>query len=166
MFMKKTSFAAFNGIHAFIEKCATKGGCLDVAEKERMSIVQQFKDPIDQLGRLLKSSQRIERLCISVQAPKFQITFLEYLLEDLSRSCVVGGATLYFASSTTTPWRSLDEFQLRRLEHLLQLTPKKPKKEPQLPPEVNSMYRLLQAIRLNQQLDPMPMPDWLSPMPA
>ena len=64
MFMKKTSFTAFNGVNAWMEKCVRKGGCLDVAEKERMSIVQQFKDPIDEVARLLQTSERIDRLCV------------------------------------------------------------------------------------------------------
>ena len=84
MFMKKTSFAAFHGISAWMEKCARKGGLLEVAEEERMAIVQRFKDPIDQLGRLIvQSSPRIDQLCISIQAPWFQVTFLEFLIEEL-----------------------------------------------------------------------------------
>ncbi|KAF6218685.1 hypothetical protein HO133_006036 [Letharia lupina] len=171
MFMKKTSFAAFNGVSAWIENCAKKGDYLDVAEKERMSIVQHFKDPIDELGRLLQTSERIDQLCVSVQASKFHITFLEYLLEELLRVGEVGGAACYFAPSLLHPhtrmlWGNLDYSQLRRWEYLLQLTPKKQREKSQLPPEVDDMYRLLLAIRTYQQLGSIPMPDWLSPMPA
>lgn len=171
MFMKKTSFAAFKGVNAWIENCAKEGGYPDAAEKERMSIVRQFKDPIDELGRLLRTSKRIDQLYLSVQAPKSQIMFFEYLLEELLNVVEVGGASCYFAPSLLHPytrmlWGNLDYSQLRRWENLLQLKPKKPREESCLPPEVDDMYRLLQAIRTYQKLDSFSMPDWLSPMPA
>lgn len=170
MFMKKTSYAAFNGVKAWIDKCTKQGGYPEVAERERMSIVQQFKDPIDKLGELLQNSERIDQLYLSVQAPKFQITFLEYLLEGLLNIGKVGGASCYFAPSLLHPhtrmlWGNLDYSQLRRWEDLLQLNPKKQREESHLPPEMDGMYRLLQAIRTYQQ-GSVPMPDWLSPMPA
>ncbi len=162
MFMKKTSFAAFKGVKAWSEKCANKGGCLDVAEGQRMCIVQQYKDPIDQLGRLLQDLERIDRLCISAQISKFQITFSDYLLEELLKVGVVGNAACYFATPLTS---YPGESQLRRWKDLLESTPKKPRKESQLPPEADGMYRLLRAVRAYQQ-DSAQTPDWLSPVPA
>lgn len=161
MFMKKTSFAACNGINSWIEKCAREGGCLDVAEKERMSIVQQFKDPIDELGRLLQTSERIDQLYVSIQAQKYPITFFEYLFEELFEIGSVGGVAYCFA-----PRLSLEYAQLRRWEELLQTKRSRRREESHLSSETDCMYRLLQAIRTYQQLDPHPMPDWLSPMPA
>lgn len=170
MFMKKTSYAAFNGVKAWIDNCAKHGGGPDAAEKQRMLIVQNFKDPIDELGRLLGESERIDQLYLSVQAPKLQITFLEYLLEELLNVGEVGSASCYFAPSLLHPhtrmfWGNLDYSQLRRWDHLLQLKPKKQKEESHLPSEIDGMYRLLQAIRAYQQ-GSVSMPDWLSPMPA
>lgn len=171
MFMKKTSFAAFNGVNAWIENCAKEGGYPDAAEKERMAIVQQFKDPIDELGRLLQTSARIDQLHLSVQAPKFQIMFFEYLFEELLNIGEVRGASCYFAPSqlhqyTRMLWGNLDYSQLRRWEHLLQSKSKRLREESDLPPEMDDMYRLLQAIRTYQQLKTATLPDWLSPMPA
>ena len=168
MFMKKTSFAAFNGVNAWIEKCAKKEGDLDVAEKKRMSIVKHFKDPIDKLGKLLQIFERIDQLCISTQASEFQITFSEYLIEELLKVGPVARAACYLAP--TLGWKRNNASQLwsqlRRWEDLLQLTHEKQTKDYQLPLETDSMYRLLEAIRTYQQLDFVRMPDWLSPMPA
>ena len=171
MFMNKTSFPAFNGVNAWVDKCTKNGGYLDVAEKERMSIVQQFKDPIDELGRLLQKLERIDQLFVSVQASKYQITFLEYLFEELFKVGGIGNAACYFAPSPVHPFKrmlfgNLDYSQLRRWEDLLQLKPNKPREESRLPPETDGMYRLLQAIRTYQQLGSVPIPDWLSPMRA
>ena len=163
MFMKKTSFAAFHGVQNWVEN---RAGNLDVAEQDRMSIVQQFKDPIDELGKLLQILERIEQLCISVQASKFQITFSEYLVEELLKVSPVGRATCFFAPSMTTVWDTVDCFQLKRWEDLLRLPPRKSMKKSQLPLETDDMYRLLQAIRTYQQLEFGQMPDWLSRMPA
>lgn len=171
MFMKKTSFAAFNGINAWIRNCAKRGGYLDVDEEQRMSIVQRFKDPIDELGRLLQTSERIDQLYVSVQAQKFHITFFEYLFEELLQVGEVGRAACYFAPSLVhshTPMlrEELDYSHLRRWENHLQSKPKKRREESQLPPEMKDMYRLLQTTRTYQQLSSVPMPDWLPPMPA
>ena len=161
MFMKKTSFAAFHGVNAWIEKCAKEGGCLDVAEEERMSIVAQFKDPIDEVGRLLQTSDRIDQLCISVQPQKYPITLFGYLLEEFFDIGDVGGAAHCFA-----PQMSRGYAQPGRLEVLLQTKSKKRREESRLSSESDCMYRLLQAIRTYQQLDLYSMPDWLSPLPA
>ena len=164
MFMKKTSFAAFNGVNAWIGRCARRGGYFDLAEQERMSIVQQFKDPIDEVGKLLQTLERIDQLCISVQQSNFQITFSEYLMEELLKVGPVGRAACFFGRIRS--WMTLDESQLRRWDYLLRFTPQKRAEESLLPLETEGMYRLLQAIRTYQQLDFAPMPDWLSPMPA
>ena len=167
MFMKKTSFTAFNGVNAWAENCARKGGYLDITERERMSIVQQLKDPIDELGKLLQTSDRIDQMHLSVQASNIQITFLEYMLEELLKVDAVGSAACYIALSMRKVWRNVDnESQLRRWEDLLQSAPRKSNKESQLPPEIDCMYRLLQAVRNDQQRNSSPMPDWLFPMPA
>ena len=167
MFIKKTSFAAFNGVNAWTESCAQKGGYLDITERERMSIVQQFKDPIDELGKLLQTSDRIDQMHLSVQASNIQITFLEYMLEELLKVDAVGSAACYIALSMRRVWRNVDnESQLKRWEDLLQSAPRKPSKESQLSPETDCMYRLLQAVRNDQQRNSSPMPDWLFPMPA
>ena len=166
MFMMKTSFAAFYGVNAWLEHRAKKGGSLDLAEKERMSIVQQFKSPIDELGRLLQKSERIDHLCISVQVSRFQITFSEYLVEELLKVDVVGGVDCYLASTYGKVCGTTDRSQLTRWENLLGQEPKVRRKESQLPPGTDGMYRLLQAIRTYQQICPKGMPDWLSPMPA
>ena len=163
MFMKKTSFAAFNGVNAWVE---TRAGNLVVAERDRMSIVQQFKDPIDELGKLLQNLERIEQLCISVQASRFPITFSQYLVEELLKVGPVGRATCFFTQSMTTVWDTLDRSQLKSWEDLLRFSPPKLTKKSQSPPETDDMYRLLQAIRTYQQLEFGRMPDWLPRMPA
>ena len=164
MFMKKTSFAAFNGVNSWIEKCARKGGYLDLAEQERMSIVQQLKGPIDELGQLLQTLGRIDQLSISVQQAPFQITFSEYLVEELLKAGPVRRTACFL--NRTRGWWTLDDSEIRRWDYLLQSMPRKRTKEYQLPPETDGMYQLLQAIRTYQQLDFVPMHDWLAPMPA
>ena len=166
IFMQKTSFAAFNGVNAWLENRARKGGHLDAAEQDRMSIVQQFKDPIDELGKLLQNLEGIEQLCISVQASKFPITFSEYLVEELLKVDHVGRATCFFIPSLSKVWDTLYLSQLKRWEDLLRSPPGKPAKKSQLPLEINDMYRLLQAIRTYQQLEFVRMPEWVSRMPA
>ena len=184
MFMKKTSFPAFYGVKAWIKGCAKNGGYLDVEDRKRMSIVQQFKDPIDKLGRLLHTSDRIDQLCISVPEPKFQITFSVYLLEELLKVDVVGSVACDFAQPfmkhrnmpvcilgrnwPRTENRKMDPdvSELKRWAELLKSTPKKPREVSHLPPETDDMYQLLRAIQSHQQLDTVSMPDWLSPMPA
>ena len=164
MFMKETSFAALNGVGAWLENRARNG--LDIAERDRMSIVQQFKDPIDELGRLLQNLERIEQLCISVPAKTFPITFSEYLVEELLTVGPVNRATCFLAPSMTRIWDTAVPSLLRRWEDSLGLPPRKPTRNPQLPLETDNMYRLLQAIRTYQQLGFVQMPDWLSRMPA
>ena len=168
MFMKLTSFAAHNGIKAWTDSCAKRGGSLLVAETERMSIVQQFRDPINELGRLLHSSGRIDQLCISFQVSNFQISFIEYLLEELLTLDDVRVATCFFASSLVhnLTWANVDDSQLKRWEDLLRLNPPRRMEESHLPLEMDHMYRLLCAIRMYQQLGSLPIPPWLSPMPA
>ena len=166
MYMKKASFAVFNGVNAWVENCIRMGGYLHMAEQERMSIVQQFKSPIDELGKLLQSSKRIEQMCISVQASNFQVTFLEYLMEELLDVGPVGRAICFPAPSMTTRSGTFDGCQLRRWEDLLRSLPRKRASKSQLPLETDNMYRLLQAIRAYQQLDSVRMPDWLSRIPA
>ena len=123
MFMKKTSFTAFNGVNAWIEKCVRKGGCLDLAEKERMSIVQQFKDPIDEVARLLQTLERIDRLCVRLQGQNCPITFFEDLFEDLFEVGEVGGTACHFHPRLS--WGTLDYAQLVRWDDLLQMKPQK-----------------------------------------
>ena len=166
MFMKKTSFAAFNGVNAWVEHRARKGGYLDAAEQDRMSIVQRFKDPIDELGKLLQNLERIEQLCVSVQASKFPITFSEYLVEELLKVGPVDRATCFFAPSMTKVWDTVYRSQLKRWDDLLRSPPRTPTKKSQSLLETDDMYRLLQAIRTYQQLEFVQMPDWLSRMPA
>ena len=135
--MKLTSFAAHNGIKAWTDSCAKQGGSLLVAETEWMSIVQQFKDPLDELGRLLHSLGRIDQLCISFQASNFRISFIEYLLEELLKLDEVRGATCFFASSLvhTLTWANLDDSQLKRWEGLMRLNLQRWMEKPLLPPK-------------------------------
>ena len=180
MFMKKTSFAAVHGVKAWLKGCAKKGA-LYVEDRMRMYIVQQFKDPIDKLGRLLQTSDRIDQLRISVQESKFQITFSDYLLEELLKVDVIGSVACDFAQPLMKHWvcgyrvaQSLTEnrkmdpdvSELKRWAVLLKSTTKKPREVSHLPSEVDDMYQLLRAIQTHQQLDTVSMPDWLSPMPA
>ena len=178
IFMKGTLFAAVHGVKAWTKRCAANGGYLNFEEKTRMSIVQQFKDPINKLGRMLHASDQIDQLCISVEASSFHIThitFPDYLLEELLKVDVVGSVACDSARPSKLPLSSfpvpeywnmdLDVSELKRWAELLKSTPKKPREVSHLPSEADNMYQLLRAIQTHQQLNSASMPDWLSPMP-
>lgn len=169
MFMKKQSYAFFNGISAWIRKCSHGGYCLDNQESERMKIVQQFKDPIDEIGKLLQSLGRIDRLHLVFQVEAASgISFVEYLLNEILKVRNVGLAEVSFApclllANCRNLWGSFDHPLFQRWQDLLQGIPDE-REEVQFPSEMDGMYRLLQAIQMHQELDPSSMPEWLPRM--
>lgn len=172
MYMKKSSFASFNGINAWIRKCTTTGLRPDDQEKVRMDYIAPTKEPIDQIGELLQTLPRIDQLGLSFQARELDVSFTEYLLEGiLTKIRNVGTVRCFYVPleqrHRKDPWNygNPDYTLLQTAADLL----KSPKgtnlrEQSHLPSEMEGMYRLLQAIRTRQERDPASVANWLSPM--
>ncbi|MCJ1450652.1 hypothetical protein MMC28_000985 [Mycoblastus sanguinarius] len=167
MFMKKTSYAAFHGINGWIRKCAKDDGRLDAQERERMEYIKQFKEPLDEIGKLLHILPRVDQLNLSLSAGQFDISFIEYLLDGiLQRRNVRNAACFYYRPSGTINRREFgirDYSLLQRLNTVLQ-SPPGDKRESHLQLDIEGMFWLLQSIRTRQQLDPLLLPKWLEEM--
>jgi len=170
VYMQKSSYAAFNGINGWIRKCSKQAGCIDDQERERMRYIQQTKDPIDEIGRLLQYSPRIDELHLSLQAREREISFATYMLQALITPRKVNKARcLYipmYVGRRRDPWvwGNPDYTLARNLECLLE-EPTKGKEESHLSKDMEEMYFLLRSIRARQQLDPTAIPNWLQAMP-
>jgi hypothetical protein len=170
MYMQKSSYAAFHGIGGWIRKCSKQAGCIDDQESERISYIQQIKQPINEIGELLQKSPRIDELHLSLQAREREISFASYMLQALITPRKVGKARcLYipkYVMSRLDPWvwGNPDYTLARNLERLLE-EPQEDKEESHLSKDMDEMYFVLQSIRARQQLEPAAIPSWLQAMP-
>ena len=163
MYMKKTSYAAFNGINAWVRKCLKADCLLDAQEIERMEYVKTIKEPIDEVGRLLQQQPRLDQLWLSLQ-PQFKYTtFTEYLLQGILEIRDVGTARCFYVAEQ---WEShLDE--CRYFTSLLQSAAgTNIREESHLPPDLDEMYFLLDSIRKKQERDPSSVLPWSNPIIA
>jgi len=169
VYMQKSSYAAFNGINAWIRKCLKQSGCIDDQERERTEYTQQIKRPIDEIGELLLNSPRIDELNLSLQAREREISFATHMLQGLITACKVSKARCFYVprydGRRVDPWvwGNPDYTLARNLERLLEAP--EDKEESHLLKDMDEMYSLLQSIRARQQLDPTAIPDWLQAMP-
>ena len=152
MYMKRTSYAAFNGINAWIRKCV-KGDCLlDAKERERMEYVTTIKDPIDEVGRLLRQLPRLDRLWLSFEPNYKGITCTEYLLQGILETRGVGIARCCYVLGT---WEAYPE-ECQYFASLLQSPPgTNVREETHLPPDLDEMYFLLESIRKTHERNPL-----------
>jgi len=168
VYMQKSSYAAFNGINAWIRKCAKAGGSMDETERERIDYVQQIKEPIDEVGNWLQTLTRIDNLYISLQAREREIVFAEFMLEQILALKTVKRVHAFYVPRHFGPrrriWGNPDPHLLQLLEKRLE-DPVGSKKDSFLPKDMDAMFWVLQAIRSRQQLDLATLPDWLLAMP-
>lgn len=172
MYMKKASYAAFNGINAWIRKCTKADLRPDDQEWNRMEYIKPTKDPIDQVGELLETLSRLDQLCLSFQARDVDITFTEYLLEGiLTKVRNVSNVRCFYVPvhevHRPDPWNygNPDYLLLQKCAMLLQSAKgTNMRQSSHLPSKMDRMYWLLQSIRTKQERDPSAVPDWLSPM--
>ena len=155
MYMKQTSYAAFNGISAWVRKCLKADCLLDTKEMERMEYVKTMKEPIDEVGKSLRQLPRIDHLWLSLQPQLKYITFTEYLLQGILETRDVGTARCFYVAEQ---WEShVDE--CRYFASLLQsVTGTNGREESHLPPDLDEMYFLLDSIRKQQERDPSSVP--------
>lgn len=171
MYMKKSSYAAFNGINAWIRKCSKTDMCPDDQERNRMNYVKSTKEPIDQIGELLQNLPRLDQLCLSFQARELDITFSEYLLEGiLTKIRNVSNVRCFYVpvyqGHRRNPWNygNADYLLLQKCAMLLRSAKGTNISESShLPSEMEGMYWLLHSIH-SKQRDPSSVPSWLSPM--
>ena len=163
VYMTKTSYAAFNGISAWIKNCLKADGRLDTQERERMQYVKRLKEPIDEVGALLQQLMRLDQMWLSLQPQKKDIHFTEYLLQAILAIRGVGTARCFYVA---------DDFGLhidecRYFAGLLQSAPgTNIIEESHLPLDLDEMYFLLEAIRRKHERDPLSVLPWINPMIA
>ena len=164
MYMKVTSYAAFNGINAWIRKCLKADCLLDAKEMERMEYVKSIKEPIDEVGKSLQQLFRIDQLCLSLQPQPRYISFTEYLLQGILETRGVGAARCF---NVGEHWESHDADECRYFASLLQSAAgTNAREETHLPPDLDEMYFLLDSIRKHQERDPLSLLPWGNPMIA
>ena len=161
MYMKKTSYAAFNGIDAWINKCLKAGGRIDDQERERMKYFQQTKEPIDEVGKLLHELPRLDQLCLSFQTHAYDITTTEYLLQEILKKRGITNARCFYIYG-------LWERQPGELQYFVGLLQSpvgtKIMEESHLPSDMDGMYLLLEAIRKKHERDPSSVLPYINPM--
>ena len=169
VYMQKTSYAAFSGIKAWVDRCSKAGGRIDEKDRERMDYVQQIKGPIDEVGLLLRTLPRIDELYISLYMRQRQVAFAEYMLRQLFALQNVNNVSAYYASGYGTDTDPI--FLARSNDGLLEVAKTKVedvadyKEQSHLPSDMDDMFWLLQSIRAKQQRDPARIPDWTHAMP-
>ena len=163
MYMAKTSYAAFNGINAWIRKCVKEDCLLDSKEKERMEYVRTIKDPIDEVGKLIQQLPRLDQLWLSLQPQPKYITFTEYLLQGMLGTRGVGTARCFYVAEQ---WETHLE-ECRYFASLLQSPAgTNVREETHLPPDLDEMYFLLESIRRTHERDPSLVLPWSNPITA
>ena len=161
MFMKRTSYAAFHGIDAWVSKCLKAGGRIDSQERERMNYFQQFKKPIDEIGELLQELPQMDQLCLTFQTHPYDIPTTEYLLQGILKKRGIANARCFYVRGH---WGGRLE-ELQYFVDLLQspIGTKTPEKS-HLPSDMDGMYLLLETIRRNHERDPSFVPPFIKPM--
>ena len=168
MYMKKTSYAAFNGINAWVRKCLKTDCLLDAKEIERMEYVKTIKEPIDEVGKSLQQLPRLDQLWLSLQPQPRYINFTEYLLQGILKTRGVGTARCFYVAQNwgfdvAEQWESHED-ECRYFASLLQsVAGTNAREETHLPPDLDEMYFLLDSIRKQQERNPSSVP-WSNPM--
>ena len=168
MYMKKTSYAAFNGINAWVRKCLKADCLLDAKEIERMEYVKTIKEPIDEVGKSLQQLPRLDQLWLSLQPQPRYITFTEYLLQGILKTRGVVTARCFYVAQNwgfdvAEQWESHED-ECRYFASLLQsVAGTNAREETHLPPDLDEMYFLLDSIRKQQERNPSSVP-WSNPM--
>ena len=161
MYMKKTSYAAFNGINAWIRKCLKADGRIDDQERERMKYFQLTKEPIDEIGALLQELPRLDQLCLSFQSHAYDMTTTEYLLQGILKKRGIASVRCFYAGAPRG--RRLEDFHY--FVSLLQSTVATDiAEESHLPSDLDEMYFLLEAIRKKHERDPASVLPYINPM--
>ena len=171
--MKKTSFAAFYGINAWVEKCLNDDSSPEHEELERMRYISSTKEPIDEVGQLLQTLPRIDQLRLSFQARDFNISFAEFLLDGILTKirnaknvrCFYVPVYRHHVQGPGSYGGSTDESLLQRCVMLLSSAKGTYSRKPSyLPSAMEDMFWLLQAIQSKQQRDPSSVPPWITPL--
>ena len=165
IYLQKSSYAAFNGINAWVAQCVKAGGAIDEKDSERMAYVQQIKEPIDQIALLLQTLPRIENLHVTLQVKERLITFMEYMLKPVLalqnvkrfRACWVSQQRgIYLVDPGPRLLDSLMSKQGKPLSNGQKIHEESP--------DLNAMFWLLQSVKAYQQNDPADLPSWLYPI--
>ena len=169
VYMQKSSYAAFNGINAWVSKCLKAGGSIDYQERDRMDYVRQTKRPIDEVADLLETLPRIENLYLSLQLAEVNISFTTFMLQGLLALRNVNTVRVFHAARLAKrrmyPRNQADDCSLLgSLKQTLE-DPVAHREKIHLSDDMDDMFRLLQSIRARQQLDPSKIPNWLNAMP-
>lgn len=154
-FMRRSSYAGFHGISAWVRKCAKQGGCLDHQEEQRMAYVRKYKEPVDEIGDFIREMPRLDHLSISFQLGDFDITHIEYLIGEILEKREVGVAKCFYVVTSKRqlpPGERWDTPLLRRFEQTLQSPMGTNIKGDvaHLPARLHDMYWLLRAMRTRQ----------------
>lgn len=164
VYLQRSSYAAFNGINAWVNHCVKAGGTIDEKDSERMAYVQQFKEPIDQIAQLLQTLPRIENLHLSIQVEERLITFVEYMLQRVLALRNVNHFRAFYVSQKSglhhgNPGPKLLESLTAKLGKPLSNGQKI-----HTSPDLNAMFWVLQSVKEYQRIDPADFPTWLFPI--
>ena len=153
-YMRTTSTAAFHGVDFWITKCADNQGHLEGTDSERMAYVQMYKEPIDEVGRFLRSLPQLDHLSLGLGHGKFDIRCREYVLDEILQSRSVKDVKCFYVPTRRERW-AMNIKPLERYEQIIRAQHGSfAKEKPQLPGEIERMYWLLQAIYTREIVDP------------
>ncbi|KAL6721216.1 hypothetical protein ACLMJK_000318 [Lecanora helva] len=169
VYFQKTSYAAFNGINAWVRQCIKNECRIDDRDRERMLYISGYKAPIDELGLLLQALPVIERIYVSLPDIERQVGFASYMVKQLFLLRNIKFAMAFYVfrfSARPRPWSGgppdldlLGDLKTRMED------PSYKAEESHLPTDMDNMFGLLQSIREKQQRDPGSVPQWIVPMP-
>ena len=157
-YLRRSSEARFQGISSWLTKCINRGGHLSPEEMDRICYVYKYKEPVDKIGKILQALPLLDFLSVGVNRLQYNISFIEFLLEEIlsigrvkrARCCYIPeatiGSSLWIGANKYDPLLSVFEGALRyrttdparRYQHLSR--------------EAEDVWRLLQAIRKRQSL--------------
>ena len=170
VFMQKSSYAAFNGINAWTNKCLKVGGRIDEQERDRMHYVQHTKGPIDEVAGLLQALPRIDNLFLSLQRSRVDISFTTFMLQGFVALQNVTDIRVFHVAKSLR--RSMRPWDQTEIDYGILDFWKETLKDPavhvnksHISADMDEMFSLLQSIRATQQHDPSKIPAWLTAMP-
>lgn len=143
---------------------------MDDQERDRITYVQQIKEPIDETGQLMQLLPRIDVLHLSIHAMEREVSFLMYLLQSLLTLPTIRQAECFYSPTksrlavASLPNDFSDDL-LMDLKVALERSAEK-REESHLPKDMEEMFSLLQSIKEQQQRNPYRLPDWLTLMLA
>ena len=171
-YLRRSSEAGFRGITHWLTTCASRGGHLSPEEIDRISYVYKYKAPIDEVGKMLQQIPCLDFLSIGVNRWLYNITFMEFLLEEILQIRRVKRARCHYvpeAKMGTSLWIGVNRYDplLRDFDKALEsqsMNTASPAKH--LSQETEDVWRLLQAIRKRQSLQSAHEPGYLYLNPA